>query len=61
VALFSLGRFFEFFARSDSPEFALGLNNAQWTSLGLLLVALVGWWLTIGRTSKETPADHAGQ
>jgi phosphatidylglycerol:prolipoprotein diacylglycerol transferase len=60
VALFSFGRFFEFFARSDSPEFALGLNNAQWTSLGLLLVALVGWWLTIGRTSKETPADHAG-
>jgi phosphatidylglycerol:prolipoprotein diacylglycerol transferase len=53
VALFSLGRFFEFFARSDSPELALGLNNAQWTSLGLLAISLVGWWLTIGRA-------HAG-
>jgi phosphatidylglycerol:prolipoprotein diacylglycerol transferase len=53
VALFSLGRFFEFFARSDSPELALGLNNAQWTSLGLLLVALVGWWLTIGRNAHR--------
>jgi phosphatidylglycerol---prolipoprotein diacylglyceryl transferase len=49
VALFSLGRFFEFFARSDSPDLALGLNNAQWTSLGLLAVALAGWWLTVGR------------
>jgi phosphatidylglycerol:prolipoprotein diacylglycerol transferase len=56
VALFSLGRFFEFFARSDSPELALGLNNAQWTSLALLVVALVGWWITIGR---GTPAAHA--
>lgn len=53
VALFSLGRFFEFFARSDSPELALGLNNAQWTSLGLLAIALVGWWLTIGRSTQK--------
>jgi phosphatidylglycerol---prolipoprotein diacylglyceryl transferase len=54
VALFSLGRFFEFFARSDSPELALGLNNAQWTSLGLLVIALVGWWLTSGRSRQRT-------
>lgn len=54
VALFSLGRFFEFFARSDSPELALGLNNAQWTSLGMLAIALVGWWLTIGRSAPKT-------
>ncbi|MGH2986852.1 MAG: prolipoprotein diacylglyceryl transferase [Solirubrobacterales bacterium] len=53
VALFSLGRFFEFFARSDSPELALGLNNAQWTSLGLFSVALAGWRLTIGRRVPE--------
>ena len=32
VALFSFGRFIEFFARSDSPDLALGLSNAQWTS-----------------------------
>src|ERR687892_130353 len=59
VALFSLGRFFEFFVRSDSPELALGLNNAQWTSLALLLIALAGWWLTIGR-KYTTRAPSAG-
>lgn len=51
VGLFSIGRFFAFFARSDSPELALGLSNAQWTSLALLLIAAGGWWLTIGRRS----------
>ena len=53
VALFSFGRFIEFFARSDSPDLALGLSNAQWTSLGMLLVALAGWWLTIGRKGRR--------
>ena len=59
VALFSLGRFFEFFGRSDSPELALGLNNAQWTSLSLLVIALAGWWLTIGRTRDKRGPDGA--
>jgi len=45
--------FIEFFARSDSPDLALGLSNAQWTSLGMLLVALAGWWLTIGRKGRR--------
>ena len=42
VGLFAVGRFFEFFLRSDSPALALGLNNAQWTSVVLLLAAVVG-------------------
>ncbi len=42
LALFAIGRFFEFFLRSDSPNLALGLSNAQWTSVGLLAVAVVG-------------------
>lgn len=46
LALFAAGRFFEFFARSDSPGLALGLNNAQWTSIALLVVVLAGWRLT---------------
>jgi prolipoprotein diacylglyceryltransferase len=46
LALFALGRFFEFFVRSDSPDLALGLDNAQWTSLGMFAAALAGWWLT---------------
>lgn len=46
LGLFNLGRFGEFFLRSDSPKLALGLNNAQWTSLVLLLVVAVGWPIT---------------
>ena len=42
LALFAAGRFFEFFLRGDSPNLALGLNNAQWTSLVLLAFAIVG-------------------
>jgi phosphatidylglycerol:prolipoprotein diacylglycerol transferase len=47
LALLAVGRFFEFFLRSDSADFALGLEIAQWTSLVLLAVAAVGAWLTL--------------
>jgi len=46
LALFNAGRFAEFYLRKDSPQLALGLSNAQWTSLGLLLVVVIGWPLT---------------
>jgi phosphatidylglycerol---prolipoprotein diacylglyceryl transferase len=49
IALFAVGRFFEFFVRSDSADLALGLEIAQWTSLLLLAVAAGGAWLTLGR------------
>jgi phosphatidylglycerol---prolipoprotein diacylglyceryl transferase len=52
LGLFALGRFSEFFVRSDSPQLALGLNNAQWTSLGLLLIVALGWTLTAHRTRR---------
>jgi phosphatidylglycerol---prolipoprotein diacylglyceryl transferase len=57
LGLFAFGRFFEFFERYDSPTLALGLNNAQWISLGLLAVALIGWWLTAARSelAREEP------
>jgi len=42
LALFAVGRFFEFFLRTDSPELALGLSNAQWTSAAMLAAAIVG-------------------
>lgn len=58
LGLFALGRFFEFFVRSDSPELALGLDNAQWTSIGLLAVATAGWWLTIGRSLQKAGPSH---
>lgn len=46
LGLFAIGRFVEFFARSDSPSLALGLDNAQWTSLALLVAVVAGWRLT---------------
>jgi phosphatidylglycerol---prolipoprotein diacylglyceryl transferase len=49
IALFAVGRFFEFFLRSDSADLALGLETAQWTSLALLAVAVAGASLTIRR------------
>lgn len=47
LALLSLGRFVEFFARSDSQMIALGLETAQWTSLLLVIAACVGCWVTL--------------
>jgi phosphatidylglycerol:prolipoprotein diacylglycerol transferase len=52
IALFAVGRFFEFFLRSDSADLALGLEIAQWTSLLLLGGAIVGAWLTL----RDRPA-----
>ena len=49
ISLLAAGRFAEFFVRSDSDKVALGLEVAQWTSLGLLAVAALGAWLTVGR------------
>lgn len=54
LALFAVGRFFEFFTRSDSDEVALGLSTAQWTSVGLLLAAVVGAALTLRRRLPST-------
>jgi phosphatidylglycerol---prolipoprotein diacylglyceryl transferase len=55
IALFALGRFFEFFLRSDSADLALGLEIAQWTSLGLLAIVGVGAWLTLRPRRGERP------
>jgi phosphatidylglycerol---prolipoprotein diacylglyceryl transferase len=60
LGLFATGRFFEFFVRSDSPDFALGLNNAQWTSLGLLAIVALGWTLTTRRTPASPRAAACG-
>jgi phosphatidylglycerol:prolipoprotein diacylglycerol transferase len=49
IALLAIGRFFEFFLRSDSADLALGLEIAQWTSLALLVVAGAGAWFTVAR------------
>jgi prolipoprotein diacylglyceryltransferase len=53
IALFAIGRFGEFFLRSDSPELALGLSNAQWTSVALLVAAVVGRTFAARRSSRR--------
>jgi phosphatidylglycerol:prolipoprotein diacylglycerol transferase len=55
LALFAVGRFFEFFYRDDSENIALGLNSAQWTSVALLVVALAG----LAYSLRRWPARHA--
>jgi phosphatidylglycerol:prolipoprotein diacylglycerol transferase len=40
LVLFSVLRFFVFFVRGNVPVVALGLKNAQWTSLVILAVAI---------------------
>jgi len=50
IGLFAIGRFFVFFLRSDSPDLALGLSNAQWTSILLLAVAIAGRAIGVRRS-----------
>lgn len=52
LALFAVGRFFEFFFREDSEGAALGLTGAQWTSVGLLAVVVVV--VAAGRRDEAT-------
>ncbi len=53
LGLLAAGRFFVFFLRSDSPQLALGLSNAQWTSVALLLVVVVGRAFTSRRANVQ--------
>ena len=57
LGLFSAGRFFEFFLRGDSPQLALGLSNAQWTSLVLLVLVVAGRAFTKRRVERRPPQD----
>lgn len=40
LVLFSVLRFFVFFVRGNVPEVVLGLKNAQWTAVAILIVAI---------------------
>ena len=53
LGLFAIGRFFELFIRVDDPKLALGLNNAQWTSVGILAVVVAGWTY-----ARRVPTSH---
>jgi len=58
LALFAAGRFFEFFLRGDSPQLALGLSNAQWTSIALLIIIATARTLISRRPGGPEPAMH---
>jgi phosphatidylglycerol:prolipoprotein diacylglycerol transferase len=62
VALYSLGRFAIFFVIRDTPVVALGLRQAQWTSLALVAVALLGaWWAARGTWPwRDRPQTRGG-
>jgi phosphatidylglycerol:prolipoprotein diacylglycerol transferase len=53
VALYGIGRFVMFFARSDSEPLALGLDGSQWTSVGLVAVATIR--LLVARRRRLPP------
>ena len=57
IALMALGRFVEFFARSDSATSALGLETAQWVSIVLILLAAVGAWIASRRIWRTTGVE----
>lgn len=53
IGLYSAGRFAMFFVRSDSETLALGLSGAQWTSVALLAISGIAFWLTL-RSSRRS-------
>ena len=60
IGLFAIGRFVEFFWRSDSDEVALGLSSGQWSSLLLLVVALAGAYLARRGSVTDEAAGRRG-
>ena len=53
IGLLAAGRFVEFYVRSDSETLALGLETAQWTSLVLIAISVVGIWLALTRRTRR--------
>ena len=58
IALYAAGRFAMFFVRSDSDDLIAGLSVAQWTSLGLFVVAMAG---LIAVRRRRMPNDGSRQ
>ena len=56
VALYPVSQFGIFFLRATEPVLWLGLKQAQWTAIGVLVIgfplALAAWW----RTGRRRPA-----
>jgi phosphatidylglycerol:prolipoprotein diacylglycerol transferase len=52
LGLYSLGRLLIFFVVRDVPVVALGLRQAQWTSIALMVVAVAGGLWTLRRPAS---------
>lgn len=60
MALLGVGRFAEFFARSDSDTIALGLTSAQWTSLAIVVIGVIGV-IAVRRLSPAAVHERPGR
>ena len=55
MALMAVGRFIEFFARSDSSGSLFGLETAQWISVARVSIAGFGAWFTSRNGARRGP------
>jgi phosphatidylglycerol:prolipoprotein diacylglycerol transferase len=67
VALYAISQLIVFQYRASEPTVLLGLHQAQWTAIGMLVIAVpalcVLWWRTSGRVRAEsspTSVDAGG-
>lgn len=58
VAAYGVGRFLIFFYRSDTADFALGMNAAQATSLAFVAGALLGLWRARRVSARASSVTH---
>lgn len=58
VALYAAGRFVLFFAIRDTEVVALGLRQAQWTSLALFALSIFGLWFLRRRVDPASEAEQ---
>ncbi len=58
LMLFSTFRFIILFVRGNVPPVALGLKNAQWTALAILLVAAPMLLVRLGSRFVRPPFGH---
>lgn len=62
IGFYSLGRFLIFFIIRDTPVIALGLRQAQWTSVALCALSAVGlWWAYRGEATAPVPPAKLGE
>lgn len=59
VALYAISQLVVFEFRKSEPSVLLGLRQAQWTAIGMLVVVVPGLYLLWRRTAARAEAFHA--